>query len=88
MLFDRTPQEEAIELIRAALTEELRESPTLRQLAENMDAIGIHYGVPVQVTLAWIHERALGKRWTAAEFRRWCELRAEAIERHIYKPAE
>jgi hypothetical protein len=79
-LFNRTPREAALELIRRALAEELGASPTLLALAENIDAIAEAYRERTEDVLVWIHTPAPGKQWTGAEFRRWCQLRRELRE--------
>lgn len=81
MLFDQTPAQAAIETIRRALADELRDASTLTALAENLDAIARHYGIPTEHVVSWIRMPAPGKRWTAAEFKRFCELVDEERKR-------
>jgi hypothetical protein len=57
-----------------ALTAELRErGPHVKLRAENLVAVAEEFSVPVEALVAWVHCRALGKRWSAEEFRRWCQ---------------
>lgn len=65
----------ALDQVTRALCEELHDdSPLLRERAENLIAIALEYSVDIQEELlAWIHYRADGKEWSAAEFRRWSE---------------
>lgn len=70
----RDAREVALEEITQALTEELGERPLLSQRAENLIAIATHYEVRIEDLKIWIRQRSPGKQWTAAEFRRLCEM--------------
>jgi len=67
-------REAALDWTRRALADEIRESDALLSTrAENLVAIAEHYEIPIEALVKWIHTPARGKRWTAAEWRRWCE---------------
>jgi hypothetical protein len=75
----KSPREASVEWVRQSLSEELRDrSPLVTTRAENLVAIAEHYHVPVDALITWIHTPAPGKQWSAAEFRRWCEVFAPA----------
>ncbi len=67
-----SPRDAAVDWARRALADELREQPDLTARAENLVAIAEHFDIPIEALIKWIHTPALGKRWTAAEWRRWC----------------
>lgn len=68
-------REAALNEVTFALRDELRDdSPLVRQLAENMIAIAVQKSIPIETLLLWIHMPATNKQWTAAEWRRFCEL--------------
>lgn len=72
---NKSPREVSVEWVRRALAEELRDgSPLVATRAENLVAIAEHYRVQTDVLIEWIHTGAPGKQWSAAEFRRWCEM--------------
>ena len=74
-------REAATDWVRRALTEELRENCGLmEERARNLVAIADHFGQPVELLIQWIHTPAPRKQWTAAEFRRFCELLARASQ--------
>lgn len=76
-----TPREAALDWTRRALADEIRESePLLATRAENLVAIAEYHDIPVEALVKWIHTPARGKRWTAAEWRRWCEKYREAAQ--------
>lgn len=65
--------------VRRALAAELREKgPHVNVRAENLVAVAEEFDVSIEALVAWVRIRALGKRWSAEEFRRWCERYVEA----------
>jgi len=77
----------ALAWVRRALCEELRDPPEeLAQRAENLVAIAEHYQVPIEALIKWIHIRSYGKQWSAAEWRRWCQLFQQVHHREITNP--
>ena len=75
------PRAAAVDWVKRALADEVRDDPTLTTRAENLVAIAEHYAIGIEVLVQWIHTPARGKRWTAAEWRRWCEQYRDAAER-------
>jgi hypothetical protein len=69
------PRDAALDWVKRALNEELRDDPSIPTRAENLVAIAEHFDERVETLIRWIHTPARGKQWTAAEFRRFCELR-------------
>lgn len=57
----------------------------VEERAETLVAIAEHYGVPDDVLIAWIHAMALGKEWSAAEFRAWCEAMKEETNAEAHR---
>ena len=74
------PRAAAVDWVRRALEDELRDDPTLTTRAENLVAIAEHYSIGIELLVKWIHTPARGKRWTAAEFRRWCEQFRRSVD--------
>lgn len=73
-----TLREHSVDWIRRSLATELRDdSPMMRTRAENLEAIMTTYDVPIEELIQWIHTDAPNKSWSAAEFRRYCEVRHE-----------
>lgn len=69
-----SPRKAALDWTCRALADEIRENEALLTTrAENLLAIAEHFDIPIEVLVKWIHTPARGKRWTAAEWRRWCE---------------
>ena len=69
----------ALDLVTRALEDELRDdSPLIAQRAENLVAIAVEHAVPIESLLAWIHQTAPHKQWSAAEWRRYCLRYREA----------
>ncbi len=69
-----SPHKAALDWTHRALADEIRESEALLTTrAENLLAIAEHFDIPIETLVKWIHTPARGKRWTAAEWRRWCE---------------
>lgn len=77
-----TPHAASLDWVRRALAEELRDdSPSVGTRAENLVAIAEAYAVPIEELIRWIHEPAVGKQWSAAEWRRYCQRYAELRQR-------
>lgn len=67
------PRAAAVDWAARALAYELNEPPPLCEArAESLVAIAEHCGVADEVLIAWIHQRAEAKEWSAAEWRAWC----------------
>ncbi len=80
-LFERNLHEAAQEDIRSALFEKLGNLTTLTRLTESIEAVMTDYDVPLTEALHWIALEVPGKRWTTAEFTRWCQFRKDTLER-------
>lgn len=82
-------REASLDWVRRSLIHELRDgSPSVRTRAENLVAIAEHHHIPVEFLVRWIHAPAAGKQWTAAEWKRWCETFAPALEALVRKHLE
>lgn len=81
------PRAYALELVTRALSDELRE-PVPRDRAEAFIAVAEANHVLIETLLMWIHTPAVGKQWTLAEWRRFCERFAEEQRQLAQEPPQ
>lgn len=79
MIFERTTRQQSLAEVRQALSEELgTHTPRLTDRAEMLESVAEDYGVTTEEIVQWIHFRTPEKRWSTAEFVRWCVSYSDA----------
>jgi hypothetical protein len=75
------------ERIQNTLAEEFGEAPQFYVArAESIDAVRVHFGVPLDACLFWIRDKPPGKEHSLVEFRTWCEKWVDTAEKSDFLP--